>query len=213
MNEYAEYKNILIQRTIKSLEKNFFDVVFLKDKLEVLSYLAELIPSDSIVGYGGSRSLEEVGFFEHFTKEHYPNLLDRRSEGLTQDQKRALQISALSSDFFLCSVNALSMEGDLVFIDKWGNRNAAMTFGPKNRIVVVGKNKIEKTLSDALSRAQNVAAVLNNIRFNTKNPCSVQGHCVNCSSPDRLCSVTTIINRCAPSKSIKVIIVDENLGF
>ena len=213
MNEYTEFKRILIDKTIKNFEKNFFEPHFFNDSKSLISFLKEIIPNNSVIGYGGSRSLEEVGFFDHFTPDKYPNLLDRRVKGLSQEEKIGLYNKSLTADFYLSSANGVSVDGDIVLIDKWGNRNAAITFGPKKRIIIIGKNKIERSLNEAINRAKNVAAVLNNIRFNTENPCTKNGHCFDCNSENRLCSITTIVSRCQPPKSILVLLVDENLGY
>ena len=44
----------------------------------------------------------------------------------------------------LASANAVTMDGKLVNIDGGGNRVAAMSFGPKRTIIVLGVNKIVK---------------------------------------------------------------------
>ena len=203
----------IIKNTIKSLEKHNCEVIYTDNKEEALNKLKELIDKKSTIGFGGSKSLEEIGFFEYFNTANYPNLIDRNKPDISPEEKSKLQKKALTADFFLSSANGVSQTGELVLIDKWGNRNGAMTFGPNKRIFVIGKNKIKKNLKKAIKRAQDKAAVLNNIRFNTKNPCTKSGKCKDCNSIERICSVTTIINRCQPPKSILVIIVNENLGF
>ena len=95
----------------------------------------------------------------------------------------------------------------------WGNRCGAMTYGPKKKIFIVGRNKITHDLPSAIQRAKDTASVLNNIRFNGNNPCTVSGKCMDCNSKDRICSVTTIIHRCQPPKSILVMLINEDLGF
>jgi len=154
MKEKEAYNQILLKKTVENLKKNFFDVYVFNHKEEVIEKLKEIIRKKSIIGYGGSRTLEEIGFFEHFNKNDYPNLLDRRDSSLNFEQRRELQIKSLSSDVFLSSANAISQSGDLVLIDKWGNRNAGLTFGPKKRIVIAGVNKITKDLESAIDRAK-----------------------------------------------------------
>jgi len=46
--------------------------------------------------------------------------------------------SQLTCDVFISSSNAVTMEGYLVNVDQNGNRVAALTFGPKKTVVVVG---------------------------------------------------------------------------
>jgi L-lactate utilization protein LutB len=205
--------NSIISKTIDSLKKHFFEVKFCENKTEALDIIVNTINTDSTIGYGGSKTLEEIGFFEKFITQNYPNLIDRKNSNITPELKKELQNKALTADYFLCSANAVSQSGELILIDKWGNRNAAMTYGPKKRIFVIGKNKIETNLEKALDRAKNTASVLNNKRFDTKNPCTKSNKCMDCESTERLCSITTIIHRCQPLESILIILVNENLGF
>jgi hypothetical protein len=183
-----------------------------------------MISKESIIGFGGSKTLIEIGFFDHFTKQKYTNLLDRNDPELSWEERNLIQIKALSSDFFVCSANAVSSDGKLLLIDKMGNRNAAATYGPKKRIFIAGRNKItvdadissqgKNTLPvKAFDRAKNKASVLNNMRFDTKNPCTIQGYCSDCTGKNRLCSVTTIIERAFPVGSALVMLINEDLGF
>ena len=105
------------------------------------------------------------------------------------------------------------MSGEMIFIDKNGNRNAAVTYGPKHVYLIVGRNKITDSAASALTRASDVAAVKNNLRFDTGNPCTLVGRCLDCESDSRLCGVTTVLQRCVPEKTKTVILVNEDLGF
>ncbi|OHD40294.1 MAG: hypothetical protein A2086_03670 [Spirochaetes bacterium GWD1_27_9] len=212
MTEQETFYNILIQKTIASLTKNFFEVILVNNKEEAMAHLLNLFDKNSVIGTGGSRTLDEIGFFEKITTKDYPNFLDRKKD-LTPEQKSVMQRKALTADFFVSSANGLTKTGELVLLDKWGNRNGAMTYGPIKRVFVIGRNKICPDLQSAIDRTKNKAAVINNIRFDTKTPCTIQGECVDCNSPSRICGVTTIISRCQPPKSILVILVNEDLGF
>ena len=213
MNEKSSLKDIIVTKTAAALRKNFFQVYIAETAKDALDYLEKTIPLDSSIGFGGSRTLEEIGFFDKFTKQKYPNLFDRNDKALSAEQKRLLQINALGADFFVSSCNAMTKTGELIFIDMWGNRCGGMTYGPKTRIVVASWNKITDDLLSALDRQKNTASVLNNIRFDTKNPCTVSGECSDCSSENRICGVTTVLHRSFPKESVHVIIVKEVLGF
>ena len=65
---------------------------------------------------------------------------------------------AREAQIYITSANGVSETGELVNIDGTGNRVAQTLYGPEKVYFVVGKNKIEKDLSSALSRARNVAA-------------------------------------------------------
>ncbi|MCG4878066.1 lactate utilization protein, partial [Eggerthella lenta] len=70
-------------------------------------------------------------------------------------------LKAFDCDYYLASANAISEDGILVNIDGNANRVAAIAFGPRNVLMIVGMNKVVKTEADALSRAKNVAAPIN----------------------------------------------------
>ena len=119
----------------------------------------------------------------------------------------------INSDVFLTSSNAVTMDGKLVNKDMIGNRVAAMIFGPKRVFVVVGVNKIVENVKEALERIERVAAPLNAKRLGVKTPCVETGYCTDCDSPDRICRVTTIIERRPSRTDLTVVLVNENLGY
>lgn len=59
---------------------------------------------------------------------------------------------SMLADFLVISTNAITRNGELVDMDSTGNQAAAMLFGPKKVIVVVGANKLVNTLDDAYKR-------------------------------------------------------------
>jgi len=213
MKEKILLNEILLETTMSALRKKNFDVVCADTPQDALRILTETIPQDSSIGVGGSRTLDQISFFDTFNVQHYPNYIDRYEAGISAETKREREISMLSADVFVSSCNGISQTGELVLIDGNGNRCGGMTFGPKKRIVVAGVNKIAADLSAAMSVAQNRASVMNNLRFDTKNPCTITGRCMNCASTNRICNVTTILHRAAPAGSILVVLVKEDLGF
>ena len=72
--------------------------------------------------------------------------------------------------------NAATEDGQLVNIDGNGNRVAALTFGPKQVIVIVGMNKVMPDVEAAFHRSRSTAAPVNVRRFpGTKTPCYTTG--------------------------------------
>ena len=125
----------------------------------------------------------------------------------------ALRRAELTCDVFICGTNALTLDGKLVNVDGVGNRVAAMTFGPKQVIIVAGVNKIVRNVDEAERRIELLAAPLNNKRLNRPNPCTVAGICVDCQGPTRICNVTTILRKRPPATPMQILIVGEELGF
>ena len=139
-------------------------------------------------------------------------MLDRE-EKQRQEEKQEIARQALSCDVFIGSANALSEDGVMVNIDGNANRVAAYAFGPKNVLLIVGMNKVVKTEEDAMSRARNEAAPINAQRFGIDTPCVKNGSCFDCKSPQCICCQILVTRFSRQPKRMKVILVDENLGF
>ena len=120
---------------------------------------------------------------------------------------------AFLCDTYLTSVNAISEDGEFVNIDGMGNRVAAITFGPKSVIAIIGMNKVCKTLEDAYIRARSYASPMNTVRLNLSTPCAATGSCINCKSDECACSYIVTTRMCRIPGRIKVILVGEPLGL
>jgi hypothetical protein len=117
-------------------------------------------------------------------------------------------------DLFISATNALTLSGCLVNIDNTGNRVGAMAFGPKKAIVVAGRNKIvDGSIEDAIRRVKERAAPPNAKRLQYKTPCATTGFCSDCSSPERICRIVTIIEKSPKRSDLRVLVVNEDMGF
>ena len=88
-----------------------------------------------------------------------------------------------------------------------------MLYGPKKVIFIVGTNKIVKDMDEAVKRVREIAAPLNTKRLNRKTPCTKVGHCMDCSSPERICNEYTVIKRQRDKNRMHVIFINENTGY
>lgn len=201
-----------IERTIENLQKNNMEGYFVKDKKELISVLEKLISKGDKVSVGGSVTLVEADVLDFLRKGDF-NFLDRYKFGLSKDEINDIYRQTFFADVFLTSSNAITENGELYNIDGNGNRVAAMIYGPKQVIVVIGMNKIVKNIDDAFSRVKQIACPSNAKRLNRNTPCAKVGYCTECSSDDRICSDYVIMKRQTVKGRIKVIIVEENLGY
>ncbi len=94
-----------------------------------------------------------------------------------------------------------------------GNRINGIAFGPKNVIIIAGRNKICGDIEDAMFRIKNYAAPVNTMNLDKKTPCKETGICHDCKSPDRICNTWSITEKCFPKKRVKIILINEELGF
>jgi len=202
---------LLAQKVIKSLERRNMEGYFCKTKEEAVKKALELIPEGSSISWGGSMTIRDMGLTEAVKNGNY-KAYDR--DLLSPEEQQKLYREVFNMDCFLTSANAISEDGVIVNIDATGNRVAAISFGPKQVIMVVGLNKVAKDVDAAVKRARGTASPINAQRFAGKQtPCRIDGTCHNCTSPDCICASFGIV-RFSPIKGrIKVILVDDSLGF
>ncbi len=94
-----------------------------------------------------------------------------------------------------------------------GNRVAAMAFGPKKVILVVGMNKVAPDLDSAMARVKHYAAPVNSIRLGIQTPCVETGLCSDCKSAQRICNIWSTIEGSMVKDRIHVKLVGESLGY
>ena len=197
---------------VKALHSRSFDAFYFDEPADAAEKIISLIPKDHLVSWGGSQTMLDLGIQVRLEKEGY-NLLDRDKAASPEERMEKMR-KALLCDTFLSGTNAISEDGQLINIDGYGNRVAAMIFGPKQVIVAAGMNKVAKTYRDAIVRARTIAAPLNIQRFpSLETPCSESGSCADCLSPDTICSFFVTTRFCKPAGRIKVILIGKDLGL
>ncbi len=209
MSEFVQMRNEkLAQYVIKGLKSRNMSGYYAANKEEALKIALSLIPEHSSVTMGGCMSAIEIGLVDALKTDTY-NFIDRNQ----YQDKRAAMLDAYDADVFLTSANAMTKDGIMVNIDGNSNRVSAIAQGPKKVIVIAGMNKVCDDLDSAMKRARNVAAPMNAQRFNLSTPCSVNGTCFDCKSPDTICCQFLITRYSRHEGRIHVILVNDNLGF
>lgn len=202
---------LLAQKVIKGLESRNMSGYYAKTKEEALAKALELIPEGSSIGWGGSASVDEIGLREAVINGNYQ--VYNRDTCKSPEEKREVEIKIFGCDYFLCSSNAITEDGILVNIDGNSNRVAAIAYGPRNVVMIVGMNKVTKDLDSAISRARNVAAPINVQRFPLDTPCKHTGSCADCKSKDTICCEFLITRYSRHANRFHIILVEDELGF
>lgn len=201
-----------IQRTMDNLRLNRMKPYYAESREELYGIIRELIKGDKLITSGGSMSLKESGVIDLLNNEFGAAYLDR-SQGKDKDEVDEIMRKAFVSDTFFASSNAITEDGELYNVDGNGNRVSAMIFGPRQVVIVAGVNKIVKDLAEAKARVEKTAAPKNTVRLSCDTPCAKTGECGHCHSPARICcSYVTLAHQRVPDR-IKVIIVNEDLGY
>lgn len=205
-------KESRINTSIESLKKNGINGYLVNDHKELIDKIDELTKDGDTVSCGGSITLFETGVIDYLRSGKY-KFLDRYVEGLSKDDLKKLYRDTFSADVYFTSTNAITEKGELYNVDGNGNRIAAMLYGPDKVIVIAGVNKIVRDIEEAVMRNERISAPANCKRLNRNTPCVKVGHCVNCSSEERICSEYTVIKRQGNKDRIHVIFLNEELGY
>ena len=202
----------LAEQIIKHLNRRNMEAFYCPTGEEAVKKVSELIEDGSTVTWGGSMTVRNLGIPNALRHRGTLEVLDRDTVDAPEDvQNRYLR--AFTSDVYLTSANAISEDGVIVNIDGNGNRVAAITWGPKKVIFVIGLNKVAQTVEAALARARSTASPINAQRFDIKTPCKVDGICHNCNSPDSICSYMHFLRNSRNKGRHVIVLVGEDLGY
>lgn len=210
------YWNKRLTEVAECLKDNNFDAYVVQSAAEAKECVMEkILPTLEVftIGYGGSSTLRSTGIFDAICGLKNVEVLRSDLPELTAEDKVEARRQSLLTDLFFTGSNAVTEDGVLVNLDMIGNRVAALTFGPKNVIVLVGRNKIVPDLEAAMARIKDFAAPTNAMRLDMKTPCVKTSHCADCSSPSRICNTWTIHEKSFPKKRITVILINQDLGL
>lgn len=212
-----------IKKTVENLRRNNMVPYVVEKGSDVLPLLKTLLPEGVTVGVGGSETLTKLGVISFLREGNY-KFFDRYAKGLTRPEAVEVMRQSLLADVFLTSSNAVTEKGELYNVDGNGNRVAALCFGPKEVLVIVGANKIVKDIKAAEERVKKIAAPKNCQRLALPSPCSKTGECASlslenrelcdgCATESRICSSYVISGYQRNKDRIKVIICKESMGY
>lgn len=212
-----------MKRLMRALEKNNMKPFYAATRAEVPPLVASLLQPGQTVTAGGSQSLFDAGVIQLLREGPY-SFLDRTEAGLTEGDIADIYFEAMRADAYLCSCNALTLAGELYCVDGNANRVSAIAYGPKQVVMMVGRNKLVEDLDAAVDRVKSfVAPHICKLR-GRRTPCAKTGRCVapsggaasmtaGCDSPERACCSYLVCGRQRIRDRIKVILVDEALGY
>ena len=203
---------LLAQKLIKNLSRRHIEAFYCKTGEEAVKKVSSLIADGSTVTLGGTATVRDLGIPAMLKNRGTLNVLDRDAVD-SPEEKQEMYLKAFSADVYLTSANAISEDGVIVNIDGNGNRVAAITWGPKKVIFVIGLNKVAQTVEAALARARGTASPINAQRFDLNTPCSIDGTCHNCNSADCICSYVHFLRNSRNQGRHVVVLVGENLGY
>lgn len=212
MDNVKQQHELVAKKVIQNLKKRHMEGFYCKSPEEAVSLVSSLMDKDSSVTWGGSMTLKEIGLDEEIKRRTDLTVFDRATAKSPEEIEKIYR-SAFSTDNYIMSTNAITVDGELLNIDGNGNRVAALIFGPKQVIIIAGMNKVCQNLEEAMSRVRNIASPPNCIRLNKKTPCSATGLCGNCLSDDCICNQIVTTRNSRDPERIKVILIEGNWGY
>lgn len=205
-----------LEQLAEALRGNHFKAHVVPDLDAARALVLEKILPESgakTVSYGGSMTLVASGLPAALAQTPGLTVVDTLDRTLSPEEAYERRRQALLVDLFLTGTNAVTEDGTLVNLDMIGNRACAIAFGPKQAVVLIGRNKLVPDLTSAVQRIKEFAAPANAIRLSKKTPCTTSAHCEDCGSPERICNVWTITEKSFPRGRITVICINQDLGL
>jgi hypothetical protein len=215
-NPVENYWQLRLNDLKKSLEGNNFEVHLVASASEakdlvINTIIPQLIPKS--ISWGGSLTFGKTGIGEVLTKTTGLTIIDPYEPKIAPGEAYERRRQALLVDLYITGTNAVTEDGQLVNLDMIGNRVGALNFGPKNVVVLAGRNKVVPDLEEAKMRIKNFAAPTNAMRIDKKTPCVTTSICQDCKSAERICNVWAITEKSFPKNRIKVVLINQELGF
>jgi len=212
-NHQIAWNERTARNIIEHLEKRRMEGSYAPTAAQAGDQIVAMVPDGASVYRCGSMTTTGMGLWEKLAEKSGVKLIDPYRPQLTPEEAMELRRQGLLADVMIASSNAITLDGKLVNLDGSGNRIAAMTFGPRKVILVVGMNKVAPDLESAMARVKHYAAPVNAMRLGYKSPCTETGLCIDCRSPQRICNMWSIIEGHMAKGRIHVKLVGESLGY
>lgn len=188
-----------------------FPVVAVPTISEANRAIVGRVGSGRTVYYWGT-TLEELGMLETLHSRGNPVRSSLPlARGAPRLGWRTRRIGA--GDVYMTSVCAVTIDGILVEPSPEGLQVFQQGSMPGMVFVVAGYNKIVDDLDEGLRRSRDICIPQCARLLGLDLKCGKSGRCVECESPDPICSVTTVITRKPSKPDMLVVIVGERLGY
>jgi len=210
---YEMFNEKVARQIIAELEKKHMAGGYSPTSAQAKEEVLRMIPQGATVFRCGSTTLVEMGLWEAIKALPGVTVIDPYRPEFSPEEGIEQRRLGLTADIMIASSNAITLNGTLVNLDGMGNRIAAMAFGPRKVILVVGMNKVVPDLDSALKRVKHIASPMNCMRLNIPSPCTQTGLCIDCRTPSRICNMWSIIEGQAVKNRIHVQLVGEAIGY
>ena len=120
MDPNKEWLNELkLKQVVEKLKAHGFEALSVKTKEDAAQEDLEIHHPKQRIGVGGSVTIRELGILEKLEAKGY-TVYDHWKPGLSKEKALEIRKSQMTSDLFLSSANAVTLNGELVNIDGMG---------------------------------------------------------------------------------------------
>ena len=199
-----------LEQLRENLRRKGYSVELFPGRREAAAFIDARVDGRT-VGIGGSETIRELKLFALLAGHNRVYWHEEPPAGMTAMEARR---AASRAEVYLSSVNGISLQGEIVNLDNTGNRVAAISFGPREVYLVIGRNKVAADLAAAVDRARNTAAPQNAGRLKRSTPCAALGdRCLGCRSPEKICRILSVLLEKPAGADYRVVLIDEDLGY
>lgn len=194
-----------INAAIENLAKRNIEAVTVNTKSDALAMIKDSVPAGSSIMNGSSTTLIEIGFVDFLkSSDHkWVNMHEPIINESDPAKQVVLRQAATHSDFYLGSAQALTESGELLIASNTGSQLPNIVFNSKNLILVLGTQKIVKSLDEAITRLKDHVVPLED-----KRSMAAYG------APTSINQMLIFQgNNPYMGRKVKVIIVKEALGY
>lgn len=189
-----------------SFIKNGFKCEVFENRQELLKEIIKEIGKDKSIGIGGSVTLDEINLVDYLKENGIKYNWHWESNDWNSEMMKAK-----NNDYYITSANAITMNGGIYIVDRFGNRISSIAFGHEKVFFVIGRNKIVSTKEEAVNRVSNISIPLNSKRIEMT---SIENNKKkDFSSDDETNNMELYISSASPTQETYVYLVNEELGF
>ncbi len=199
----SQFTEAQIDGLVEVLGQNGINTVIVETKEDAKSKVMELIPKGSEVMTMTSVTLDQTGIAGMINEgRNYVSLKKKLSIMDRSTQGKQMQVLGSVPEWAVGSVNALTLEGEVVFASNTGSQMAAYVYGAEHVVWVVGIQKIVNNMEVAMKRLYEYVLPLESERAHKAY--GVEGSYI---------SKILTIKREVRKGRINLVIVREELGF
>lgn len=156
-----------VGKAAAALKANGFNVVIVNDRRAALEEATKLVPEGAEVMTAGSTTLSEIGFTDLLKSgnHRWMNLKEEIVKEKDPQKQHELRLRSVSAPFMLGSVHAITENGELLTASASGSQLPGYAFSSHNLVLVVGTQKIVKSMDDAMQRIKEYSVPLEDKRM------------------------------------------------